>query len=460
MTAKKKTSAAAGKNAQGSASNKYGTTASGKTDADFNALARRVARMEREMAALKKQGNAQAPKAKRLRLTKRDIAEAQARSFAQAELGYVNLISTNVLGDLDRLLHDRIYAGIGSPRAGYESGYEELRLATASSLVSSFADESRNNWANFEPAPNQPFSHLPPQQARQWLIAYLRSQVENNLPGKAEHVADGMSEDVFVNQRPSRAFDRSQAPKAAEEGAELAKQVIFNVFDQLEQDTPGYGIKGATAESTRGVQIVHESLSRTVTKYRPPKPLSISTHEELFADCYTVVTLKVIEAACNYMGSGTVDPVTDHVIAPLRMAGSVLTELGISQRANPDNLDQDDLDENGIDNGVPNEKPAAMQIREMIRVLDVMQDSLYDGELQQNVRALYAERAAEIFPGQPLREIEGTRFEASGWKDTRKVLEQSNKALFHLAQKEDGWSQPRKSPPPRTGWTFASSTLQ
>lgn len=431
-----------------------------KTSHAFNKLVQRMEQLEQEVMELRAAvaGQAVHAQAELLPMTPEDVAEAKQQDALQNEMGYGYVISTNLAGDISRLLSDRVAAMVAPPRPGQDVRYEELRLYTASKIVGDMSDRFSQIWLDSEPLAGQPWSQKPPQEARQMLLHYLRYQTASELANQAESFTDQAISEVFLHERPSLRFDRvNQAPAAIEEGRELGHKVIVGVFDQLAAEHPALGQQDADKECQSAVDQTKATVMKVLAKYRrfvgsEEKP---KTHEELYARCYMGILTNTLDKA--FALAGPSDQPLPEGVRPLRTAGAILSELRISQRPNPDNETPEQLDEHGLKNGEPVETPRAVQTRELLRVIDVVWDSIYDFELQFNVQEAYQRNAQKLFPEGP-RELD-ERFKAVGWPAVKDSIKAMHSELFSEVHKQDGWLDPRRVPLDRAGWTLASAAL-
>ena len=434
-------------------------TADSLPASEFKKLSQRLKRLEAETAELRAVVAAQAVSntpAALLSATPEEMAAAKAETAYRQEADFGYVISTNLGADITRLLDDRSQALVAAPVKNRTAEYEELRLYTATSIVNTMRDNFANIWAQCEPIANQPWSRMEPQQARQELLAYLREQTATQLAERDDTLVQEAVSNVFVHQPPSPRFNRlTDAPQAVEEGKELGYATILNVFDQLQADLPATGNDDAEAVSDKAIAGTRQTVLRVLKKHAAPQTGRPRTHQQLFAQCYMGVLEDTLERAFTMAGAGS-EPLPDGV-KPLRMAGAILSELGLAQRPIPNAVDRDDPSATGIKNGNPAETAPGVQTREILRVIEVVWDSIYNGELQHKVQESYVRRASTLFPNGARQANEWLI--SSGWANVRRAFKAMDNELFTEMNRQDGWTEPHKVPVERKNWTFASGFL-
>lgn len=395
-------------------------------------LARVVSRIERLHSKMEKAEAAQPPS-----------AALRKRRSKQAERELDRVVNTNALGDLHRRLLD--FAETDElPAAGRRDDHlGRLRSAAACEMVASYADLLAAAWRSFTPKAGL-WTGLEPLQARSRALNLLQHRFESVYEDIAEKVIDNLHEQQEETVLGDPKLKPGKVDAAFEQGVREGRQVILDTFAELQQERPCRLTLGSAREREQGLSAAFKDVQQVLAAHPVPQSKP-RTHAALLGQCLLETAQEAVSQAFN-LAAGR-DSATEYSL-PLQFAGSILTRMGVSQEYLSEAVykaDGSQVSKHGDDEYAPPkaincvlaETPKAVMWRELLRVGEVLGDSLQDGTLKNKAVAAYNQRAAGRFNG-GARRVDADLM-AKAFAPAGAFLDQVIVALELGARESDGW---------------------
>lgn len=353
--------------------------------------------------------------AKRRKPSTRQKALAEKAAFKAAqEARYTDyVVNSNVLGDLHRVLQDRLDCQYSMPVAGFDffTRAEISRRATFL-LLDDAATSVAVRWRDFEPEPVD-WAASEPLEARQQVIASLRNSLEEEAPSIESGVRTDMLDWYEEERKPGCKLSPEEIADSIEQGITHGRAVLDGLLTELEQDEPRRDYPGAADHRVTALNVCWDIVAKHMKDHVPEELDELPKNP---AALYRIALFDVgqtaLHQAFNLAAFGVVDAESGDRAAPRMFAGSILTELNIPQLYDdPD--DEDPVARAKAEkageplvpcpcNGEPAETPQAVQVREMFMTCSIIGNDLAGGELKEEVRDRFRMLAGLAFGAQPV----------------------------------------------------------
>lgn len=352
---------------------------------------------------------------------------------------------SNMLGDLYRILVDHSSSVIDTPLPGSDPSFEIVRLNTASSVVRAFAEGMATQIDHLGGDLEIPQLDQPLQLIRYQYLTDMKDETKAGLPALIEVVSDKILESQINAARPGDPFFRlDPLRQAIDEGAVYGGRIISQVFDDLISDRPyelSFGLQDVYKRSIPPlVSMVKEAIDESGVKpVRQVRDRSDLFAKYLLKEAFGAINegMALIEGKPTKPGSS---PRT-----PRYYVGSVLTDMALPQTFW---LQEGQQGSAGQYHGAPAVTPAALQVREALRVVEVFNESLIIGDMFDRAEANYITAAFNKYGRRP--KAVTPKIETQGLEKVAQLVTSITDKLGTHMNSLDGWANPAQAAPERT----------
>ncbi len=352
---------------------------------------------------------------------------------------------SNMLGDLYRVLTDHSSNIIDTPMPGADPSFEIIRLNTASSVILQFAEGMATQIDHLKDDLEIPPMSLPLQTIRYQYLTDMKAETVAGLPVLTDMVNDKILESQINAARPGDPFFRLEPlRRAIDQGVVYGSSVISHVFDDLISDRPyalSFGLQDVYKRSIGPlVEMVKDAVAESgVDPIRQARSRSDIFAKHLLKEAFGAISqsLELIEGKPDKPGK-TIQP-------PRYYVGSILTDMQLPQTFW---LQEGIQGSKGQYHGIPAVTPAALQVREAMRVVEVFNESLLNGDLFDRAEARYVTEAFNKYGGR--QQGVSQRNAAQGLEKVSLVVSTVTDKLAERVRELDGWNSTVQYVPERT----------
>lgn len=385
-------------------------------DPDYVDLQRRLGVLKKEVRAMEKAQRASGESGP----ADAGTEDKENRKREKAERRFDEVVATNVFADVHRLLTDRVDIDFTAPASLNANDPAEVTRRAAVAVLEDMADDVAVKWRDFEPEAGH-WSGKTAKEARHEMIWQVRSMIEDEFPphedGRKRTAAlsgreSSIAEEITGFYEESRDPDRlpaAEMQRAVKAGILQAKQVAFDVFDELAMDCPSVTHPQAHIVRDGAIADVWSMVARHVQQHVPEDvelPVAPAEHYRL---CYLDVAQTALSHAFHLAALGTKDN-SEVPEEPYLFAGAILTQMGLPQQYVDPELDEEELvamyGEDARDpdfeapptpsNGELAESPRAVQQRELMLVVQTISESLAAGALRKEVKRQFNKQGRDF----------------------------------------------------------------
>jgi hypothetical protein len=287
---------------------------------------------------------------------------------------FKDIVFLNTMWDLQRLLQDKLPCATSQANwADVPQPLELIRTAVAADVLNHFAFEAAQGCYEYDPEEAIELRGDTLRSAREFLIGHFHAETRHTigdvLDDAVEDRAAALLNPAFV--RLGLANPVEQVWQAAEtEGGELAHHLVEEVYEQLRSGSPclpPYLVR------TEGMTDKLDELMTALLPVLNSPGLEIdkkSSPADVYADTLQNMAREYVRYMLNAVGTGATVWTCDHEGTPSRLAGEILADLALTPIH----------DSNYSCAAVA--MPAALVLREMHLVMQVLEDHLETGELR------------------------------------------------------------------------------
>lgn len=286
---------------------------------------------------------------------------------------FKDIVFINTMWDLQRLLQDKLLLTTNHANwADVPQPLELIRTAVAADVLNHFVFEAAQECHEFDPDESIELQGDTLRSARKNLIEHLQAETRHDIGNVLEDAIEdrtaALLNPVFV--RLNMADPVEQVWQAAENGGDLAHQLVEDVYEQLLAGAPC--LPPYSVRSENMVDKLENLMTALVPVLTSPLPEidKKSGPADVYADTLRDVAVEHVSYMLNAVGAGRTVWVCDHEGIPSRLAGEILADLGLTP------LHGSSYSCAGVTT------PEALVFREINLVMQVLEDHIENGDLR------------------------------------------------------------------------------
>lgn len=341
------------------------------------------------------------------------------------------IVLVNTMWDLERLLRDRIETTYGQQNwSDLSSPLHLLGTTVAADVLTHLADHTAAACEDFDPDRKVKLKGKTLRKARQSLLKRYLADTLDQLPELVSAVAEQRCAVLLDPNhfRPGIENSLDQVLNIAlVDGGYLTRELVGEVYAALQAGVPCTPPFAARSEEVDDrIAVLVEALSPVLNAPRPfvgEEP----TPAEIYADTMYDMAIGHLAYALNAACGGSTVWKCDHVAVPSRLAGEILADLGMSPVI-------------GISyDCFRATTPAALVLREIDLVIQVLAEHISVGNLCFVTGAEYRSRWLALHPGDAVPEVTPDMHSEACEAVALPLLLAARQEVNTLMRQSDGW---------------------